>query len=76
MTMLVNKARGSMIVAIIFHETINFIAFTMNYPAIYNLHFYLLAALLVILLLPKPLFVDFAGDLAASMVHDADEGVY
>lgn len=58
MTMLVNKARGSVIVAIIFHETINFIAFTMNYPGIYNLHFYLLAALLAILLLPRPLFVD------------------
>ncbi|MFQ6126699.1 MAG: hypothetical protein ACE5R6_19145 [Candidatus Heimdallarchaeota archaeon] len=36
MTMPVNKAQGSIIVAIICHETISFIAFTMNYPSIYN----------------------------------------
>ncbi|MBN2297168.1 MAG: CPBP family intramembrane metalloprotease [Deltaproteobacteria bacterium] len=34
-TMLVNRARGSVLVAILFHESANFIAFTVNCPQMY-----------------------------------------
>ncbi|HOO39560.1 MAG TPA: CPBP family intramembrane metalloprotease [Deltaproteobacteria bacterium] len=53
MTLLVNKARGSVLVAILFHETANFIAFTMHCP---QMHYYLviwgLAAAVSVVFLP------------------------
>jgi hypothetical protein len=58
MTMLVNKTGGSVWAAIIFHETCNFIAFTIHYPGYYVELFWSLAAVLAIVLLPKPLFVN------------------
>jgi membrane protease YdiL (CAAX protease family) len=57
MGLFVNKARGSVLVAILFHETANFIAFTIRYPGTY--HVFLMwgvAAAIAIVFLPQPLF--------------------
>jgi membrane protease YdiL (CAAX protease family) len=57
MGLFVNKAKGSVLVAILFHETANFIAFTIRYPGTY--HVFLMwgvAAAVAIVFLPKPLF--------------------
>ena len=55
-SLLVNKARGSVLVAILVHETANFIAFTVNYPrSFYVFLFWGLAAVISIPFLPRPL---------------------
>lgn len=55
--MLVNKSKGSILVAILFHETANFIAFTIRYPGTYYvLLMWGLAAGIAIVFLPRPLF--------------------
>ena len=55
MTLLVNKARGSVLVAILFHETANFIAFTMRCPqGYYYLVVWGLAAAVSAVVLSKP----------------------
>ncbi|NIO22169.1 MAG: CPBP family intramembrane metalloprotease [Candidatus Aenigmarchaeota archaeon] len=54
--LLVNKARGSVLVAILFHETANFIAFTIRYPQTYYVLFvWGVAAAIAIVFLPRPL---------------------
>ena len=58
MTVLVYKAGGSVWVAIIFHETINFAAFTVNYPGYYDNLFWSIAAASALFFLPKPLWVN------------------
>lgn len=55
-SLLANKAGGSVLVAILFHETANFIAFAIRYPrSSYVLLFWGVAALIAILFLPRPL---------------------
>lgn len=57
-TALWNRAKGSVLVAIIMHETQNTIAFTMTAPSgtgIYTIALWLLFALMFTALLPKPL---------------------
>jgi membrane protease YdiL (CAAX protease family) len=55
MALLVNKARGSVIVAILVHEAVNFVGFAVAYPRI-NTHLYWgAAALIAIAFLPRPL---------------------
>ncbi|MBC2733855.1 MAG: CPBP family intramembrane metalloprotease [Desulfobacteraceae bacterium] len=55
--MLVNKSGGSILVAILFHESANFIAFTLRYPSShYGYLVWLLAAVLAIWFLPRPYF--------------------
>ncbi len=63
MTLLVNKARGSVLVAILFHETANFIAFTIRCPQMY---YYLviwgLAAAVSVIFLPGSKQTAHMGD--------------
>ena len=63
MTLLVNKARGSVLVAILFHETANFIAFTIHCP---QMHYYLviwgLAAAVSVVFLPGSKQTAYMGD--------------
>ena len=55
MGMLVNKSGGSILVAILFHESANFIAFTLRYPSShYGYYVWVLAAALAIAFLPRP----------------------
>ena len=57
MGLFVHRAGGSVLVAILFHETANFIAFTVHYPG--SGYFFLLwgvAAAVAIVFLPRPLF--------------------
>ena len=55
--LLVNKAEGSVLVAILFHETANFIAFTIRYPGTYYvLLTWGVAAVIAAIFLPRPLF--------------------
>ncbi len=56
MTYLVCKARGSIFVAILFHESINFIAFSIRYPGHYVYAVWGIAAVVTLFFLPKPLF--------------------
>jgi len=57
MGMLVNKCGGSILVAILFHESANFIAFTLRYPsAPYGYLVWALAAVPAIVFLPRPYF--------------------
>jgi len=56
MTYLVYKARGSVLVAILFHESINFIAFSIRYPGHYVYTVWGIAAVVTVFFLPKPLF--------------------
>ena len=57
MTYLVYKAHGSVLVAILFHESINFIAFTIRYPGHYVHVVWGIAAFVTIFILPKPLLI-------------------
>jgi hypothetical protein len=58
MGMLVNKSGGSILVAILFHESANFIAFTLRYPgSSYGYLVWVLAAVLAIAFLPRPYFI-------------------
>jgi membrane protease YdiL (CAAX protease family) len=55
MGMLVNKCGGSILVAILFHESANFIAFTLRYPSTpYGYLVWILAAVLSIVWSPRP----------------------
>ena len=55
--MLVNKSGGSVLVAILFHGTANFIAFTLRYPGTaYGYLVWVLAAVLAVAFLPRPHF--------------------
>ena len=55
--LLVNKAQGSVLVAILFHESANFIAFTIRYPQTYYVLFmWGVAAAIATVFLPRPLF--------------------
>lgn len=55
--MLVNKSKGSILPAILFHEAANFIAFTIRYPGTYYVFFiWGVAAGIAIVFLPRPLF--------------------
>jgi membrane protease YdiL (CAAX protease family) len=55
--MLVNKSRGSILTAILFHEAANFIAFTIRYPGTYYvLLIWGVAAGIAAAFLPRPLF--------------------
>jgi hypothetical protein len=57
MALLVNKAQGSVLVAILFHESANFIAFTIRYPQTYYVLFmWGVAAAIATVFLPRPLF--------------------
>jgi membrane protease YdiL (CAAX protease family) len=57
MGMLVNKSKGSVLVAILFHETANLIAFTIRYPGTYYVFLiWGIAAGIAIVFLPRPLF--------------------
>lgn len=57
MGMLVNKSGGSVLVAILFHESANFIAFTLRLPGSpYGYLVWLLAAVLAMVYLPRPYF--------------------
>jgi membrane protease YdiL (CAAX protease family) len=57
MGMLVNKCGGSILVAILFHESANFIAFTIRLPGSpYGYLVWVIAAVLAILWLPRPYF--------------------
>jgi len=61
---LVNKARGSVLVAILFHETANFIAFVIQYPHTYVEIIWGMSALIAIVFLPKPLIkVQFKAEM-------------
>jgi membrane protease YdiL (CAAX protease family) len=65
--LLVNRARGSVLVAILFHETVNFIAFTIHYPHTYVHIVWGVAALIAIVFLPKPLIkVPFKSAICSS----------
>ena len=55
MAALGNKTKNSIIVAIIFHETMNFIAFTIRLPTADRIIFEVIFALIAIFFLPKPL---------------------
>jgi membrane protease YdiL (CAAX protease family) len=58
MALLVNKARGSVLVAILFHESANFIAFTIHLPQMYyGLVMWGLAAAVSVFFLPRPLII-------------------
>ena len=53
--MLVNKSGDSIIPAVLFHESANFIAFTRRYPSSYYGYLvWILAAGLAIVFLPRP----------------------
>jgi len=55
--MFVLKSKGSILTAILFHETANFIAFAIRYPGTYYvLSIWGLAAGIAIVFLPRPLF--------------------
>lgn len=55
--MLVNKSKGSILTAILFHETANFIAFAIRYPGTYYVFLiWGFAAGIAIVFLPRPLF--------------------
>jgi len=55
--LLVNKAHGSVLVAILFHESANFIEFTIRYPQTYYVLFmWGVAAAIATVFLPRPLF--------------------
>jgi len=57
MGMLVNKCGGSILVAMLFHESANFIAFTLRLPGSpYGYLVWVLAAVLAMLFLPRPYF--------------------
>ena len=57
MGMLVNKSGGSILVAILFHESANFIAFNFRYPgSYYGYLVWVLAAGLAIVWLPRPYY--------------------
>lgn len=57
MGLFVNRAGGSVLVAILFHETANFIAFTIRYPGSgYFFLFWGVAAAVAVVFLPRPLF--------------------
>lgn len=57
MGMLVHKSGGSILVAILFHESANFIAFTLRYPSSpYGYLVWMLAAGLALAFLPRPYF--------------------
>ena len=56
MAALANKTKNSIIVAIIFHETMNFIAFTIRLPTADRIIFDVAFALIAIFFLPKPFF--------------------
>jgi hypothetical protein len=55
MALLVNKARGSVLVAILFHGTANFVAFTIRYPHTYVPLIWGVAAVIATVFLPRPL---------------------
>ena len=55
MALFVGKARGSVLPAILIHESANFVAFTINYPRQYVLFFWGIAAFIAAVFLPKPL---------------------
>lgn len=55
MALLVHKARGSVVPAILVHEAANFVAFAVRYPRIYVHLLWGVAAVLAILFLPRPL---------------------
>jgi membrane protease YdiL (CAAX protease family) len=54
MALLVHKARGSVLVAILFHEAANFVAFTIRYPHRYVHLVWGVVALIAAAFLPKP----------------------
>jgi len=57
MGLLVNKSGGSILVAILFHESANFIAFNFRYPGSYYGYFvWAMAAGLALAFLPRPYF--------------------
>jgi CAAX protease family protein len=63
MGMLVNKCGGSILVAILFHESANFIAFTLRLPGSpYGYLVWVLAAVLAMLFLPRPYFKWYGQD--------------
>jgi membrane protease YdiL (CAAX protease family) len=55
MALYVGKARGSVLPAILFHGSANFVAFTIRYPHTYVHLFWGIAALIAAALLPRPL---------------------
>ncbi len=55
MALFVGKARGSVIPAILFHGSANFVAFAIKYPHILMLLFWGIAAIIAAVFLPKPL---------------------
>lgn len=55
MTAFVHGARGSALVAILFHGAVNFTAFALRYPGPYTYVFWGLAALVAVPWLPRPL---------------------
>lgn len=57
MGMLVHKSGGSILVAILFHESANFIAFTLRFPSShYGYLVWVMAAVLSIVWMPRPYF--------------------
>lgn len=54
MTALVNRAHGSVVPAMLFHESTNFIAFTTHLPQAHGLWLWGAAAMLALPLLPRP----------------------
>lgn len=55
MTWLAKGAQGSVLVAILFHGSVNFIAFALRYPGPYTFVFWGFAALAAVPFLPRPL---------------------
>ncbi len=59
MTMLYNRANGSVLICMIFHASLNIAAFTIRMPSEANMMIYLYIPIVIlsIMLLPRPLFV-------------------
>jgi membrane protease YdiL (CAAX protease family) len=68
MALFVDRTRGSVIPAILFHGSVNFVAFAIKYPHTYVLYIWGIAAIIAVVFLPMPL-IKALGKNSDSIKH-------